>query len=54
MINIEDHKVWVESHKMYMIPYSVAAEAIGEKVLSEIKKNLEELSKALETSNKLK
>lgn len=31
MINIEDHKIYVESHKMDMIPYSIAIQAISQK-----------------------
>ena len=32
MINLEKHKVYVESHKMDMVPYSVAVEALQEAV----------------------
>ena len=30
MINLEEHKVYVESHKMDMVPYSVVKDAITE------------------------
>tara|TARA_X000001316_G_scaffold11049_1_gene3809 strand:+ start:223 stop:420 length:198 start_codon:yes stop_codon:yes gene_type:complete len=28
--NLEQHKVYVESHKMYMIPYSIVEQAFKE------------------------
>jgi len=28
--NLEDHKIFIESHQMEMIPYSVAVKAIQE------------------------
>jgi len=30
MINLEEHKVYVDSHKMDMVPYSVVKDAIAE------------------------
>ena len=30
MINLDDHKVYVESHKMEMVPLSIALQAIAE------------------------
>ena len=30
MINLEEHKVFVESHKMEMVPYTVAVKALTE------------------------
>jgi hypothetical protein len=30
MINLDEHKVYVESHKMDMVPYSVVKDAITE------------------------
>ena len=30
MINLEDHKVFVESHKMEMVPYTTAVKALTE------------------------
>lgn len=32
MINLEEHKVYVESHKMEMVPYSVAVEALQQAI----------------------
>ncbi len=29
MINLEEHKVFVESHQMEMIPYTVAVQALN-------------------------
>ena len=34
MISLEEHKVYVESHKMDMVPYSVAVEALQQAVNS--------------------
>ena len=34
MINLEEHKVYVESHKMEMVPYSVAVEALQQAISS--------------------
>ena len=39
MINLEEHKVYIESHKMEMVPLSIAIQA------------LEELSEKLENYN---
>ena len=30
MINLEEHKKYVESHKMDMVPYSIAMQALEE------------------------
>ena len=34
MINLEEHKVYIESHKMDMVPYSIAAQALQQAVQS--------------------
>tara|TARA_E500000318_G_scaffold96234_1_gene96471 strand:+ start:109 stop:306 length:198 start_codon:yes stop_codon:yes gene_type:complete len=34
MINLEEHKVYIESHKMDMIPYSIAVQALQQAVQS--------------------
>lgn len=34
MINLEEHKIYVESHKMEMVPYSVAVEALQQAISS--------------------
>ena len=28
MINLEEHKIYVDSHKMDMVPYSIAVQAV--------------------------
>ena len=30
MINLEEHKVFVESHKMEMVPYTIAIKALAD------------------------
>ena len=30
MINLEEHKVFVESHKMEMVPYTIAKKALAD------------------------
>ena len=34
MINLEEHKVYIDSHKMDMVPYSIAVEALQQAVQS--------------------
>jgi len=45
MINLDEHKVYVESHKMDMVPYSVVKDAI-----SEIEKKVDDAMKLFTTS----
>tara|TARA_B110000908_G_scaffold22434_1_gene25408 strand:- start:83 stop:289 length:207 start_codon:yes stop_codon:yes gene_type:complete len=49
--NLEDHKVFIESHQMEMIPYSVAVKAIQEAFdaaqMHQINQAIETLSKEL-------
>tara|TARA_R100000951_G_scaffold67273_1_gene56755 strand:- start:1416 stop:1604 length:189 start_codon:yes stop_codon:yes gene_type:complete len=49
MINIEDHKIFIESHKMEMVPYSIAIKALTE-LSAELSGDgyLEELDKAMQ------
>lgn len=48
MINLEDHRIYVESHKMEMIPYSIAIQAVNQAANPDTDKYLEELEKAME------
>tara|TARA_R110000764_G_scaffold117857_1_gene205214 strand:+ start:848 stop:1054 length:207 start_codon:yes stop_codon:yes gene_type:complete len=49
--NLEDHKVFIESHQMEMIPYSVAVKAIQEAFdaaqMHQINQAIETLSREL-------
>jgi hypothetical protein len=53
--NLEDHKVFIESHQMEMIPYSVAVKAIQEAFdaaqMHQINQAIETLSKELTSMN---
>lgn len=46
MINIEEHKVYVDSLKMEMIPYSIAVQAIKQAGSVEIEKYMRDLEHA--------
>ena len=48
MVNLEDHKIYVESHKMEMVPYSIAIQAINQAANPDTDEYLEELEKAME------
>ena len=48
MFNLEDHKIYVESHKMEMIPYSIAIQAVNQAANPDTDEYLEELEKAME------
>ena len=54
-INLEDHKVFIESHQMEMIPYSVAVKAIQEAFdaaqMDQINQAIETLSRELTSLN---
>jgi len=54
MVNLEKHKVYVELHKMDMVPYSVAVDAIKEAVSSIQNENevLGKLDEAIATLSK--
>lgn len=54
--NIEEHKVYVESHKMYMIPYNVAINALAEQATAltstdKFEKALEQIEEAFRNIN---
>ena len=42
MINLEEHKIYIESHKMDMVPLSVAVQAVQEAVTKETEQKLDE------------
>lgn len=44
MINLEDHKVYVDAHKMDMVPFSVAKQAVEEAVNKQLDEAIEKLS----------
>ena len=54
-INLEDHKVFIESHQMEMVPYSVAIQAIQEAFdaaqMDQINQAIEKLSAELTSLN---
>jgi hypothetical protein len=47
MINLEEHKVYVESHKMEMVPYSIATQAIKQAANPDTDKYVEEVEAVL-------
>jgi len=53
--NLEDHKIFIESHQMEMIPYSVAVKAIQEAFdaaqMVQINQAIETLSRELTSLN---
>jgi len=53
--NLEDHKIFIESHQMEMIPYSVAVKAIQEAFdaaqMDQINQAIETLSRELTSLN---
>ena len=49
MINLEEHKVYVESHKMDMVPLSIAYQAIAE--MYEYEKYQAKLDEAMKQIN---
>ena len=54
MINLQEHKVYVEAHKMEMVPLSIAEEAIKEAIASIQNENevLGKLDEAIATLSK--
>jgi prolyl-tRNA editing enzyme YbaK/EbsC (Cys-tRNA(Pro) deacylase) len=44
MINLEEHKIYVDAHKMEMVPLSVAKEAVEEAYNKELDKAIKTLS----------
>ena len=51
VINIEEHKVYVDSHKTYMVPYTVVVNALAEQ--SMVLTSTDEFEKALEKAEKV-
>jgi len=53
--NLEDHKIFIESHQMEMIPYSIAVKAIQEAFdaaqMDQINQAIETLSRELTSLN---
>ena len=49
MINLEEHKIYVDSLKMDMVPYSVAVEAL-EQALESTEGKLDEALQLIKTS----
>ena len=47
MINIEEHKVFVESHQMDMVPYSIAVQAAKEAADIDTEKYAEDLENVM-------
>lgn len=46
-INLDDHKIYVESHKMDMVPYTVAIQALQEATDLDTEKYAIELENAM-------
>ena len=42
MINLEEHKIYIESHKMDMVPLSLAVQAVQEAATKETEQKLDE------------
>ena len=49
MINLEEHKIYIDSHKMDMVPYSVAVEAL-QQALESTEGRLDEALQLIKTS----
>ncbi len=47
-IKLEEHKIYVDSHKMEMVPLTVAIEAVNQALNPDIEKYTEELENAME------
>ena len=46
MVKLEDHKVYVDIHKMDMVPYTVAVQAVEQAIE---KSQLTQINKAIDT-----
>lgn len=46
-INLQDHKVYVESHKMEMVPLSIALQAVEQAAKIDIEKYTNDLEAAM-------
>ena len=55
MVKLEDHKVYVDIHKMDMVPYTVAVQAVQQAIeksqLTQINKAIDTLSKEITSIN---
>ena len=51
MINLEEHKIYVDTHKMEMVPLSVAKEALEEAYNKELDNAIKKLSEELSSIN---
>ena len=49
MVKLEDHKVYVDIHKMDMVPYTVAVQAVEQAIE---KSQLTQINKAIDTQSK--
>jgi hypothetical protein len=50
-LNIEDHKVYIDSHKTYMVPYTIVISALTEQSIALT--STDEFEKALEKAEKV-
>ena len=46
-INLKDHRAYIDTHKMYMVPYSVAVQAVNEVISIDTVEYEKELENAL-------
>lgn len=49
MINLDEHKIYIESHKMDMVPYTIAVQAL-EQALESTEGKLDEALELIKTS----
>jgi hypothetical protein len=47
MINLEEHKIYIDAHKMDMVPLSVAIQAVEEAYNAQLDKAIKTLSEEL-------
>ena len=47
MINLEEHKIYVDAHKMDMVPLSVAVQAVEQAYNAQLDKAIKTLSEEL-------
>ena len=47
MINLDEHKIYVESHKMEMVPLSIAKQAIEDAQIKQLDEAIKTLSEEL-------
>ena len=51
MINLEEHKIYIDAHKMDMVPLSVAQQAVEEAYNKELDNAIKKLSEELSSIN---